>query len=648
MYKLLLVTLLLLPTVLFSQNQEREIDSLLKVAEKSNDSIWYETHREISFYYIFNNPKKSDSLIKLGLSKAKAQENELWETRFEYTYGVLMDVTAQLDSARYYFKRSLERSKRNNFEDIVVKANNGLGMNHWNRREYEEALSYFFEALDGNKKVGSEQEGAKYLNNIGLIYQEMNIIPKALNYHEQALTIRKKYKLNRDIPSSLNNLAICHRMNGEIEKAKSYALDAIAIAEKENVQPIRMDALGTLSNIYADNNEVDKVIPILEEVINYNDSNNLVSASTLGPMSNLINAYNTINRADKALSYVQKINALMKDFPQFATIFEEYYFNSAQTYFMLGDLPKGEEMISRGLRIKDSVFSVENAQSMAALDTKFQLSEQKRNLAETRANLAESKLKIRRRNMAIFGGFGLLLLTGLIGYLVYSKQRLKNRQLQKESELRSALALIETQNKLQQQRLRISRDLHDNIGAQLTFVTSSVENLKYGLKDKDKTTVAKLSNIRDFTTQTIYELRDTIWAMNKQEITFEDLQTRIANFIEKAGAARDEIDFNFQNLVQISNEKKFSSIQGMNLYRIIQESVNNALKYADASNITIRLQQQNEQYCLSISDNGKGFDLDEIEQGHGLNNIRKRARDLDGEVQITSAEGQGTLVELIF
>ena len=78
------------------------------------------------------------------------------------------------------------------------------------------------------------------------------------------------------------------------------------------------------------------------------------------------------------------------------------------------------------------------------------------------------------------------------------------------------MAKIETQNKLQEQRLRISRDLHDNIGAQLTFIISSIDNLKFGFTDISEKLGSKLSNISSFTQQTIYELRDTIWAMNKE------------------------------------------------------------------------------------------------------------------------------------
>jgi len=70
--------------------------------------------------------------------------------------------------------------------------------------------------------------------------------------------------------------------------------------------------------------------------------------------------------------------------------------------------------------------------------------------------------------------------------MFYNQQKLRNSQLRKENELKTALAQIETQNRLQEQRLRISRDLHDNIGAQLTFIISSIDTLKLRFKDMNE------------------------------------------------------------------------------------------------------------------------------------------------------------------
>ena len=92
---------------------------------------------------------------------------------------------------------------------------------------------------------------------------------------------------------------------------------------------------------------------------------------------------------------------------------------------------------------------------------------------------------------------------------------------------------------MQEQRLNISRDLHDNIGAQLTFIISSVDNIKYAFDITNEKLDSKLNNISSFAKDTIVELRDTIWAMNSNEISFEDLEIRINNYIEKAKEAKD-------------------------------------------------------------------------------------------------------------
>jgi len=298
--------------------------------------------------------------------------------------------------------------------------------------------------------------------------------------------------------------------------------------------------------------------------------------------------------------------------------------------------------------LRDSIFNIERAEKVVELETKYETEKKEKDLAETRANLAESKLKIKQKNSYIFGSLALAVLLALAGYLFYSQQKLKNRQLQKEGELKAALYKIETQNKLQEQRLRISRDLHDNIGSQLTFIISSINNLKYGFKDMGDKLSERLSGISVFTSQTIYELRDTIWAMNKNNITWEDLQASISNFINTANRAEDKISFNFSIAEGLDLDEIFSSVQGMNIYRIIQEAVNNSLKYAAASSVSVSVSKIDDTYKVEIKDDGSGFDESTIEKGNGLANIRKRAKDLGGTAKIISDLGEGTTVVVSF
>ena len=140
-------------------------------------------------------------------------------------------------------------------------------------------------------------------------------------------------------------------------------------------------------------------------------------------------------------------------------------------------------------------------------------------------------------------------------------------------------------------------------------------------------------------------MRDTIWAMNKSEISFDDLYSRISNFIDKADLATHNIVFEF-DVEESLKRKVFSSVEGMNIYRIIQEAVNNSIKYSEASKIEVKINKLNQSISISIVDNGKGFDISKVELGNGLNNMKKRAKEIQGELMIVSDKGEGVNVEL--
>ena len=234
---------------------------------------------------------------------------------------------------------------------------------------------------------------------------------------------------------------------------------------------------------------------------------------------------------------------------------------------------------------------------------------------------------------------------GLIGFLIYRQQKLKNKQQTQAFELKQAINQIETQNKLQSQRLAISKDLHDNIGAQLTFIISSVETAKFAPEIENTKLGNKLTKISDFTKDTIVELRDTIWAMNSNEISFEELKGRILNFIEKANDASENSVFKFDidaNLDTI----KLSSIAGMNVYRTIQEALNNALKYSKATIISVTIKKIEDKINIEITDNGIGFDKNNSINGNGLNNMQKRIEEIGASFELISGLDKGTKISI--
>lgn len=322
------------------------------------------------------------------------------------------------------------------------------------------------------------------------------------------------------------------------------------------------------------------------------------------------------------------------------------YDERAQVYKAQNNIRKALEDTEKLLKIKDSVFKNTRDQTVQETEAKYQTAKKEIEIAQQKKELLEKELAIKNRNFYAILLAAALLILGIIFFAVYKRNQLKKQQLQKEIDLKDALAKIKTQNRLQEQRLRISRDLHDNIGSQLTFIISSIDNLKYVSKDASEKLKEKLVGISSFTSETIHQLRDTIWAMNKNEITVENLHTRILSFTEKAKIATQNIHFSVD--YNIDKNETFSSIEGMNLFRVVQEAINNAIKYAEASKIEVIIDKKQNEFVISIIDNGIGFDIKTVELGNGLSNMEKRMSEIGGKVQILSTVNQGTTIHLFF
>ncbi|NDK18469.1 MAG: sensor histidine kinase, partial [Zetaproteobacteria bacterium] len=254
------------------------------------------------------------------------------------------------------------------------------------------------------------------------------------------------------------------------------------------------------------------------------------------------------------------------------------------------------------------------------------------------------QLRVKQGNYTLIG-LGLVLVFLLIlGRYIYQQQKFKQQKLIEENRLKDELAKVILQNELYEERTRISKDLHDNIGSQLTFIISSVDNIGYLLKTADEKLKEKLNGISNFSRTTITQLRDTIWALNKDEISFDDLKSRLLNYIESAKIAKENISFIFH--AEVNNNIHFNAIQGINIYRVVQEAINNAIKYSAATTLNISLEELNNKLQLKIQDDGIGFHVNEVTLGSGLENMKNRAIAIHAQFQIDSTPEKGTTIIL--
>lgn len=244
-------------------------------------------------------------------------------------------------------------------------------------------------------------------------------------------------------------------------------------------------------------------------------------------------------------------------------------------------------------------------------------------------------------------GFGVSSMdTDLIGMpvfmlFVYLLVAVRSMMMYKEFEFQFVLANIEHDRQIQDQRLEISRELHDSMGAQLTFISSILDGLKSSPTKLDEVVSDKIYRLSEFSENSITELKNTLWVLNTKEINLNDLKAKILNFIKNASEAKEDLKFSFN--YEVSENFNINSKQAVNLFRTVQEIVNNTIKYAQASEIKIEVLQDNKNLKIKIADNGKGFDYEkEKNKSFGLTNIQNRITEISGNVNIETATGKGT------
>lgn len=493
--------------------------------------------------------------------------------------------------------------RKNRLKDdlFVTRVIQEIGYTYDRMNDYRKAIEWHKKSIISAKNMNDELSIGRGYGLIGIAYDELNVFDSALYYNKMAVEYFKKNKEYGYLSTWYSNIGNTYTKLNDLNNAEKYTLLSLEVGDKKEPNPI---TLINLSKILMDKKQLQQAEIILDSAMK--------------------ETYKTGEKRFLSEGFLRyhELSLNKNDYKNALAYYKKYKEN------------------------EDEMFSESKARHINEMSIQYETAEKEKEILIHRADIAEKELKLQRRGYTVIGLTGLTLVLGLLGCLFLKQQKLKMNQLHKENELKSALARIETQNKLQEQRLRISRDLHDNIGSQLTFVISSLDNLDYAYDINNQPLLNKLDQISDFTRETINELRDTIWAMNQSEISYADLQSRITNFIEKANLSLNNTSFLFEIDENLNLDQNFNSVDGMNIYRIIQEAVNNAIKYAHASEIEVLITKKLDKINFRIRDNGVGFDQKNVKVSNGILSMQKRAKDLCANLHIDSTINKGTEINL--
>ena len=540
------------------------------------------------------------------------------------------------NSKNHYLTAYQIRKNRKDYKGLA-KINNNLGNIYEKNQEYHKAMSSLLEALDYFEEVNDQKNANVAKGNIGLLLLKLKNYPKAVKYISEVIQYQEENNFTDELCVSYLNLGNVYlKLNDTLNAVKLYNKSLKACKTAGNKKGIA-SGYNNLASIKTEQNKSQDAIALYQQSQKAREQLNTDLDKAEFDMNLGKEYFNAKKYAEAKQLLLSSKKKIKKD-----SLYDKLQFNYKSLIEVCSKLNETDSInfyVKKIVEINTLLIENSAVKATAELETKYQ-TEKKEKL------LLEKEAETQHKNNLLWGVSLLAFFIGLTGLLIYRQQKLKNVQQDQEFQLKTAIQTIESQNKLHEQRLNISKDLHDNIGAQLTFIISSVDNIKYAFDITNPKLNKKLNGIANFTKDTIVELRDTIWAMNHNEISFEDLKSRIYNFIEKAKESKENIDFVFTIDEQL-NDKKFSSVVGMNIYRTIQEGINNAIKHSEASQITVQIKKIAEQILIEILDNGNGFDLETVSKNNGLNNMENRIASINGTFKIESNPDFGTKISIL-
>jgi len=194
---------------------------------------------------------------------------------------------------------------------------------------------------------------------------------------------------------------------------------------------------------------------------------------------------------------------------------------------------------------------------------------------------------------------------------------------------------------MERMRLRIASDLHDDIGSKLSSIAlmSEMVGKHAHLAPREAQRLAKVS---DVAREMVGALRDIVWLVSPDHDRTDDLIERMRDV---SGQMLDGLACTFASTANGLPEALPMALR-RNIFLIYREALHNIARHAQASEVMIRLNVHKSRLVLTITDNGVGFDATAAHHGHGLKNMRTRAGQIDGDLEITSDPGRGTTLTL--
>ncbi len=504
-------------------------------------------------------------------------------------------------------------------------------------KDHSKGVQVLFNALKIIDKKAMPIEKVQLTKIIADIYYQAMNVQKSIYYYNIANKNCKKIKNDTLLASVYQGCYKVYAEQRNPDSIKFYATEILKLTRVGGGYSRKAKSYNNMYSYYCSIQKPELAKKYLDTSVYYaNLSKNRVAISS--SYANLGYHYMVYDKDfKKAEKELLKISQLFK-MDTLNMVVSDSYLNLSYVYEQLNDYKTANLYLNKYRVNTETIFNNQQNQQIQDVETRYKV---QKNADEFEAKELRLKESQKKRQLfyiiAIVTLIGLLILIAVLFQLHKLKQ--KNKLNIIESNLKENLinATIDGQ---ETERKNVATVLHDNVSALLS--SAGLQLMAFSAAQPTKSEeIAKakaiIKDAHDKVRDLSHQLVPTLLAKFGLIYALEDMCEKNSNSI---------ITFNFSS--NLNTKTRFEEDYEMKLYFIISEIINNVLKHSNAGHADVKINKENENLSVSVSDNGQGFEIakDKSNEGFGITQIRARINNLKGKLAITSAKGKGTTVEI--
>ena len=579
----------------------------------------------------YEDPKAAIAECRKIAAQANTCKFYIGEIRAYIRIGIAYDVLSQTDLSIASYKKALAISEDQKYLKGIASCQNNLGLIYWRKNDLKRAIQSFhkaklyFEKMDDYVNVGATQ------NNLGLIYEELDLEKTALFWYRKSVSSYKRGKDEVQILDAYSNMGTAFNTLEIRDSSLYYSELAIKGYRKTSNKYGLAIVLCNKAMILDDYKRYDEAIEIYRESVAFAKEieNDYLLLSTLinwaRVYKDLRNPHDEEAKLLEALPIAQKLKAneqLYKISKALGVIYLKRNESRKVWYFWekyeLYHLRYYKELNDRRIAKTNAIYNIKSEKQQTELYRK-----------KKDAELLQQQLDRKVENTWWIILVSLLILTVITLVFYFIRRSLKN-------ELIAQQQVFQATN---EERKRISYDLHDLVGSQLSFVVNNLELLAFSEKENER-----INRTFAMSQEAMSSLRDTVWALHSESMSSKVLLDRMKN-VAKKWLEDNSIRVKFN--VQMEDCTLDPGVS-LHVMRIFQEGISNICKHAKTKKVEINLKEEGEYLVLSIEDFGVGFDPGIKPEFHyGLKSIEQRVEKIGAVYSMTkSPDHSGMILSL--